>query len=32
LFSSNATGIIKEVGPALGAAVLRDKAPLSPGQ
>jgi hypothetical protein len=32
LFSSNATAIIKEAGPALGAAVLRDKAPLGPGQ
>ncbi len=32
LFSSNATAIIRESGPALGAAILRDKAPFSPGQ
>jgi hypothetical protein len=31
LFSSNSTAIIREVGPALGAAVLRDKAPFGPG-
>lgn len=31
LFSTNSTAIIKEVGPTLGMAVMRDKAPLSPG-
>jgi hypothetical protein len=31
LFSSNATAIIREAGPALGASVLRDKAPFGPG-
>ncbi|GHO94367.1 hypothetical protein KSF_044150 [Reticulibacter mediterranei] len=31
LFSSNSTAILRETGPALGAAILRDKAPFSPG-
>jgi hypothetical protein len=31
LFSSNSTAIIREVGPSLGAAILRDKAPFGPG-
>jgi hypothetical protein len=31
LFSANSTAIIKEIGPALGGAVLREKAPLMPG-
>lgn len=31
LFSSNSTSIIKEVGPTLGMAMMRDRAPLAPG-
>lgn len=32
LFSSNSTAIIREAGPALGGAILRDKAPFAPGE
>ncbi|GCE03481.1 hypothetical protein KDAU_08100 [Dictyobacter aurantiacus] len=31
LFSANSTAIIKEVGPTLGTAIMREKAPFAPG-